>query len=461
MSFCKHLLCAPLIIFAGCMVGPRYHIPSVNLPEKFSQQQKIATANLADWWTFFQDPYLDSLIKKAVENNYDLRLAIEKIEETRAAFLLQNAKLYPEIDATGTLSRSRLSKNLNESTSSPSYNQTYIQTGLDTSWEIDFWGKLTREKNAAFNIYQAQIETMRDVYVILLSDVARTYIDCRTFQKKIALIDQQIEIDTQLLKLTGDRFDAGIASKPPDLNALATLHESKNQRIILEIHFKQAVNRLALLLGQNPEEFSLDEGKHHVPQSTKTLNPGLPSQLLQRRPDIRRAEMLLKAATESVGAAVAQYFPSFSLLGDSGLESNKISKWLSSGSFSWSIGPSVRWPIITFGRIKFKIDETKSVERQALLSYGQSVINALGDVENAMVAYFKGKDRVQELEEKLSAADKEHALTKALLESGLTNKTEVLLAHKNYLTIALDVTDAQQEESLALITAYKALGGGW
>ena len=301
----------------------------------------------------------------------------------------------------------------------------------------------------------------KDILYCLLGDVARTYIDSRTLQKKIDLLDEQIDIDTQLLALTKDRLHAGVASQFPDLEQYAALQGTKTQRLLLEIDFKQTVNRLALLLGQNPEDFTLDDGHHNVPMSTKELKVGLPSDLLRRRPDIRRAEMLLRSATESVGAAVAQWFPRFSLLGSAGQVSNHLSKWLSCGSFGWSIGPSINWPIITFGRIKFKVDETKSVERQALLGYGQSVIKALGDVENALVAYFKNTERLRILERKLSAIAQERDVMQSLLGSGLGNQTDVLIAQKNYLAIAVELTDAQQAISTALVATYKALGGDW
>jgi NodT family efflux transporter outer membrane factor (OMF) lipoprotein len=302
---------------------------------------------------------------------------------------------------------------------------------------------------------------MRDVYIMLLGDVAKTYIDIRTLQKKIDLTQQQVDIDTKLLSLTKDRLQSGVASEIPDTEQQAALDDSKSQLVLLHTSFKQAVNRLAVLLGENPEQFVLQPGKHRVPESNKTLGIGLPSELLRRRPDIRKAESLLVAATEYVGQAIADWFPSFSLLGSVGTQVNKIPNLFTSGSISWSIGPSMRLPILTFGRIKFNVQAKKSAQQQALLAYCQSVVSALGDVENCLISYFNEKDRKNIIEEKLFAVTRERDLVSSLFQSGLDNQTDYLLAEKNRITTELTLTDVKQSVSTSLVSVYKALGGGW
>jgi outer membrane protein TolC len=215
------------------------------------------------------------------------------------------------------------------------------------------------------------------------------------------------------------------------------------------------------LLGENPEQFVLQSGKHAVPQSNKTLGIGLPSELLRRRPDIRKAESLLAAAVEYVGQAIADWFPSFSLLGSVNTEVNKVPNLFTGGSISWMIGPSFRVPILTFGRIRFNIEAKKSAQKQALLAYCQSVVAALGDVENSLVSYFNEKDRMHIIEEKLFAVTRERDLISSLFQSGLDNQTEYLLAEKNRITTELELTNVKQSVSTSLISVYKALGGGW
>ncbi len=451
-----------LLFFSGCKVGHRYHRPNIPLPDKFAQQcQASDKADLAKWWTFFQDPYLNTLIEKALANNYDMRIAIEKIKEMRALYRIQNAKLFPEVDATASASGNTLSQKLSLDSYLPDPHFDYFQLGFDAVWELDFWGKQTMARDAAYNEYQAGIESMHDVYIMLLGDVAKTYIDIRTLQKRIDLLQQQIDIDTKLLFLTKDRLQSGVASEIPDVEQLAALDESKSQLVLLQISFKQSVNRLAVLLGENPEQFVLQPGNHAVPQSNKALGIGLPSELLRRRPDIRKAESLLAASVEYVGQAIADWFPSFSLLGNVNTEVNKVPNLFSNGSLSWSFGPSIRLPILTFGRIKFNVQAKKSAEKQALLAYGQSVVTALGDVENWLVSYFNEKDRKHVLEEKLSAATRERDLVYSLFQSGLDNQTQYLFAEKNRVAIELELTDAEQSVSTSLVSVYKALGGGW
>lgn len=455
-----------LFLLSACKVGPKYKKPQPELPKKYLKHgQTEAVAQLKEWWTFFNDPVLNDLIAKALEQNYDLRIAKEKIEETRALYRIEEAKLFPEIDAIGQVNSIRLSKNLKQSSFVSKNEFAYFQLGFDVLWQLDVWGKQQRIEAAAIDLFQAQIEMMRDVYLTLLSDVARAYIDYCTLQKKINLLKQQIRVDTSLLSLTTDRFTSGLASKIPDLDQHAVLEESKNQLLLLQTALEQTLYRLSLLLGQNPESFIFSGYQKSVPLSSKILAVGMPSDLLRRRPDIRMAERQLAAATENVGAAIADYFPSFSLLAEQGntltFQSNSLSKLFDGNSFSWTIGPSFTWPLITFGRISYNIKAKKSVQKQALLAYGKSIVNALSEVESWMVAYFNQKKQVAVIQEKLDAIIQEQRLIQSLFDSGLANKTEALLAEKNRITIESELTDNQQAASSSLISLYKALGGEW
>ena len=456
------LIITSLVMLPCCMVGPKYKKPSPQLPNAYAEGKLChEVAELARWWTFFEDAYLNELINKAIINNYNLRIAREKIEEARAFYRIKNADLFPEIDAVGNVNRTGLSKNYNKYLYLTPKTANYFQLGFDASWEIDFWGKLRRARAAAHADFQAQIEEMHSVYLILLSDVAKAYIDSRTLQKKIDLLNEQITVDMEILSLRDDRYASGVDSQIPDVDQLAALDESKKQELTLHIDLQQTINRLALLLGINPEEFALSEGKHSVPTSHKEPAVGLPSDLVQRRPDIRRADRLLAAATENFGYANTAWFPSFSLLGGSIFEANKGSKWISGNSISWTIGPTLNWPLITFGRIKYDVQEKRSAQRQAILAYAQSVVTALTDVEDWLVAYFKTKDQIAVLTEKLSAATTQRNLYASRFDGGLANKMDLLQAEKNRIAIEIELTTTQQAHSLALVSLYKALGGGW
>lgn len=456
------LIITSFIMFPGCMVGPKYKKPCPRIPSAYAEGKLChEVADLAQWWTFFEDAYLDELINKALTNNYNLRIAREKIEEARAFYRIKNADLFPEINMVGNVNRAGLSQNYNKYLYLEPKTANYFQIGFDASWELDFWGKLRRARAAAYADFQAQIEAMHEVYLILLSDVAKAYVDSRTLQKKIDLLNAQITVDTEILSLRDDRYTSGVDSQIPNVDQLAALDESKKQAITLQIELQQTINRLALLMGLNPEEFVLAPGKHDVPISRKVPATGLPSDLVQRRPDIRRAERLLAAATENFGYANTAWFPSFSLLGGSIFEANKGSNWFSGNSISWTIGPALNWPLITFGRIKYDVQEKRSAQRQAILAYAQSVVTALTDVEDWLVAYFKLKDQVTVLTEKLSAATTQRNLYASRFDGGLANKMDLLQAEKNRINIELELTQSQQALSSALISLYKALGGGW
>ena len=467
-------LCS-LFFLSGCLVGPTYKTPLVKFPVSYSEQRCAeVTADLGCWWTFFEDHCLDDLIEKAIKNNYDLRIAIEKIAEMRADYQIKAANLYPEIDMIAAVNRTKYSSNVFPSavttapagtapagSTSSSTVYSYYNFGLDAWWEIDFWGKLRHAKAGAYDEYQAQIESARDVYLILLGDVARTYVEIRALQKDSELREQEVALEKRLLALTCERLCSGVASEIPDVQQVEAVDAAKSRLLIVRTALTQAIIRLAVLLGENPEEFVLCSGARGVPMSKKMLEVGLPSDLLRRRPDIRQAERQLAAATEYVGQAIAQWFPSFSLLGGIAPESNSVSTWFTQGGLTWSIGPIVRWPVFNFGRINFNIDAKKSVERQAQLAYAKSVVYALGDVENWLVTYFNEKKVVRVLQEKLTAATRERYLNQALFAAGLVNETAFLQSEKNCIEVELELIDAQMALSSAFIAVYKALGGGW
>lgn len=469
MRFCPILL----IMVAGCSVGPRYKTPCAHLPDRFAAQadKNSSAEQLAQWWQLYNDHCLNALIEKALTNNYDLRLAIEKIEETRATYQIERAKLFPEIDAIGAINRQQVSRNLIQNSLASNINNrfNYFQAGFDALWELDFWGRQRHARDAAYAEYEAQIETMRDVRIILVSDVARTYITIRSLQRQLALLAHKITVDTRLLQLTRDRLRSGVDSALPDLEQIAALESSKNQQILAQLQYQQAINRLATLLGENPEGWlatpeghCICEDIHYcIPETTKAIGAGLPSELLKRRPDIRQAERLYAAAVERVGQAIADEFPSFSLVGSVATEANTSRNWFSSGSLSWLLGPAVRWPLLTFGRIRFNIEAKESIQRQALLTYGQTIVRALEDVENALIAYFEEHERVRVLSSKLCAVTIERDLLASKYASGLVNELDFLLAEKNRLDVALELALVQEAASTATVATYKSLGGGW
>lgn len=459
----------------GCMVGPNYRRPSALLPVAYSERrdagQKDTFESLACWWTFFNDPCLNDLIERAVEHNYDLSIAIEKIEQLRAEYGIAKSRLFPEVDGIININRTKYSKNLAQYSFLTVDTLSYFQLGLQAMWEVDLFGRLRRAFNAACDDVKAQVELMHGVYLLVLSNVAQAYTDIRALEKQIDLRQQLIQVDEKIILLKRDRFQSGLDSDIPVEQFLQELEESKNLYEALKTSVAQALHTLAFLLGEYPEQFKLCPAEAQVSKpgpptvgilvSSQPLEVGLPSELLKRRPDIRQAEWELAAATERVGQAMADYFPRFSLLGSVTSEASTASTWFSPGSLAWIIGPSIQWPLITFGRITYRVDEKKSIMRQALLTYCQTIVAALRDVENALVAYFNDSQRSGILSRKLAAAIKERDLAKERFNSGLDDQITYLLAERNRLQIELELTDVQRAVSSDLIAVYKALGGGW
>lgn len=467
----KHvLLFIALFILPGCMVGPDYVRPRICVPSSFEQVSTEAqqeAVNLACWWTMFNDDCLADLIKRAALNNYDFRIALARIEELGAYYQINRAKLFPEADAAMRVNREHYSLQLaqNEFLLPNQRTLDFLRCAVEVLWEIDLWGRLRRSYSAAFAEFEASIEDARGVYIMLVSDVATAYLDLRTLEKNMNLLKQRIEVDTKILALQKERSGSGIDSDILLQQAIIQLEESKSQLPLLEILYVQTQKGLAVLLGELPEAFewgAQDERyRAHVPQACLPLRTGLSSELLRRRPDIRAAERLLAASTERIGEAIADFFPRFPLLCSVATESSRPSTWFSGGSLNWFVGVDTRWPLLNFGRVSYNVQAKKAIQKQAFLAYGQSVVRAFADVEKALVEYFKEQEREVYLSKRLAASCKERDLAKELFDAGLSDQSKYLLAEKTRIDIERLLTDAQRGVSRALVTVYKALGGGW
>jgi NodT family efflux transporter outer membrane factor (OMF) lipoprotein len=457
----KRLTIVLLCVLPSC-IGPKYKVPDHAMPRSFEYQQHASQTeeNLNTWWQQFNDPILNEFINQALKNNYDLRIAIEKIEEARAFYQIKQAELFPQIDIVAQANRTKFSSVLAQESFLQDDRVSFFQLGFDAFWEIDFWGKIWHARNARFFTFQAQIEQMRNVYIILLADVARSYIDLCALNRKIMLATDLIYLNTELLELEKDLFDAGLSDEIFVDRQQQLLARSQDFFLFLQTALVQRKNQLAVLLGINPEQLAIPV-RDMVPLSQTQLSVGIPSELLRRRPDIRQAERLVAAANELVGQAIAEWFPSFTLLGGLSSESSTLSKWFSGGSLTWFIGPSVRWPLINFGRIKSNIEVQESKKRQTILAYSQAIINALKEVEDFLVTYFNNQEQLAIIGNKLQYALNEQRLVCAKYESGLVNKLDCLQAAKNQIDVAIEFTDIQQALSTNLVSLYKALGGGW
>lgn len=454
-----------LIFLAGCAVGPNYQTPTTTLPSHFEETNKeneLEAAELQTWWTTFNDPLLDVLVHEALSQNYDLKIAIEKVNEVRALYQIQAAELAPKVDLTSDVRRVRNSQTLFDSTLlGPPY-ENFYQVGFDASWEIDIFGKRRRSKESAYYEYQGEIDNARDVYITLLSEIASTYIEIRAYQQRIALSKRNIVIQKELLSLTKSRFEAGLDSDIEPQDITINLKETESILPTLLSSYRQATHRLAVLLGKHPESLHDDfRQQGAIPISNATIPIGLPSDLLRRRPDIRRAERILAASTANIGVAVADLFPRFSLLGSFGFEANKINNWIKAGSRAWTIGPSLEWPILYFGRIRANIRAQNAKQKQALFNYEQTILTSLEDVENALVSYYKEEMRNHTFKNQVESAQRKYELTRDLYLSGLIDFSSLLSADQVRVETENNLVDSTQSLSTKLVALYKSLGGEW
>lgn len=466
------LLAAVGLSVSGCKVGPDYARPETAAPAAFSAQtEPTTTSSVAPaapidlmWWTTLNDPTLTSLIDRSLAANHDLRRAAERIVEARAARGIAAAAGLPTVDAGADYSRNRDSENTRGGsfggTDSAGYDRYSV--GLDAGWEIDVFGGIARSVEAAEGDIQALEENRRDVQVMLVAEVARNYIDVRGFQQRIIATQRNIQTQADTLGLSDSRFKAGLTSELDVAQAKAQLETTRATLPPLEESMRAAIHRLGVLVGREPGaviEELVSAGP--IPAAPAQVPIGLPSELVARRPDIRRAERELAAQTARIGVATSDLFPKFSLTGSFGLASAQLGTLPDGDSRFWSIGPALRWPIFQGGRIKSNIQVQESRARQALIGYEQTVLVAFEDVENSLVSFSRAQMRRASLSEAVVANQRAVELSNQLYRAGLADFQRVLTSQ-----LALSVSEEQlvasdQAAVQALIRLYKALGGGW
>lgn len=463
-------IAAVLLLSTGCTVGPNYHQPKVAAPARWSEPlaggETSGERPLASWWKTFNDPELDSLIKRAVASNHDLRIAEARVRESRAQYKMTSADLWPTIDASGSYMRNLQSHHQPLLGSLPlpgvPFENNVYQTGFDSSWELDVFGGTRRSIEASKADLAAAELDRRNVLVTLLGEVARNYVETRGLQHRLAIAGKNIQAQEEGVTLTRDRFNSGLTSDLDVQQATALLATTRSEVPVLETALQSSIHRLGVLLGQEPGALQTELSKvSAIPANPPKVPVGLPSDLLRRRPDVRQAERQLAAATARIGVAEADLFPKFSLTGDAGFQSVSVSDWFSSGSRFWSVGPTVQWRIFDAGRIRANVHVQTARQEQALAAYEKSVLTAFEDVENALVAYAKEQERHRSLEEAVNANNDALHLADENYTNGLANFINVLDAERSLYQAEDALAQSDKTVSQDLIALYKTLGGGW
>ncbi len=460
---------------ANCTVGPDFQMPHFEFPATWkgigpAASVPRATAEereLAQWWTLFQDETLTSLVERAMASNLDLQLAEARIREARAAKGTASSSLGPTVSASGSFSRKRSALTGGEA-GGASQGMTrgvitdQYEAGFDAVWEVDIFGGVRRSVEAAQAELEATVEARRDVLVTLTAEVARNYVDLRVLQQRRAIALYNLKAQQRTAELTRQRFEGGFASFLDVANAKALVATTAGQIPLLEASARKAIHALSLLMGIEPgalaEELS-SAGEIPTPPSAVML--GVPSDLLRRRPDIRRAERQLHAATARIGVAMAELFPKITISGSIGLQASDLASWLNWVSRLWSFGPSVKWRVFETNRIRSEVAQREALQEQALIAYQQTVLTALREVEDALVTAAKEEEHRKTMVEAVAANEKAVELATKLYTEGQTDFLNVLQAQRSFYAAQDDLVQSRGTSSIAIISLYKALGGGW
>ena len=460
-----------LLTLQGCTtVGPDYKAPVIEMPDAWSEQisRQVARgshASLQNWWTVFGDPQLDELIERARKENLDLKVAISRVRESRAILAIARGEKLPLVNAGANASRTRLSDDgpLQQVAPAGGFDsQNLFQLGVDAAWEIDVFGQVRRTIEAAGDGYQASIEDYRDVMVTLFAEVALAYVDVRATQQQILYARENIEAQSESLALARDRYESGLSSKLDVAQAGANLAVTQATVPSLELTLNQALNRLAVLLGQDAgslqAEFSTTQP---IPAPEASIGIGVPADVLRQRPDIRRSERLLAAQTAQIGVATADLYPRFGLSGTFRLQSRSLSNLFDASSAAWRLGVPVQWNIFSGGRVRGNIQVQDEKTQQLLFLYENKVLAAIEEVENAIMAFDLNQVRVQYLQKATTATTEAVELVLVQYDTGLTDFNNVLVTQRDLFSQQDQLVASEAEVIVNLITLYKALGGGW
>jgi NodT family efflux transporter outer membrane factor (OMF) lipoprotein len=451
---------ASALIFAACTVGPDYvpPEPSEQIYDQFSAigdpAFKPGKTDLVRWWTVFHDPQLDDLIARAGEGNLDLAIAVSRVSEARARLGFSKSGRSPQVGVGGDVQRANSFQTGFET-------RTVSSVGANVSWELDVFGRISRQIEAAEAAYQATEEDQRDVKVALYAEVARAYLAIRGLQMQLKAAQSNIESQRTIVKLTQARHDAGLSSQLDVVQSEGVLAASESDVPGLRINLSREINTLGVLLGKNPTALHKELATPKaIPVPPIQVTVGVPGDLLRQRPDIRAAERKLAAQTAQVGVAEADLYPRFGI--DASLGLQQIGGGIfNAASNTFALGPSMRWNVFDGGRVRSQIKVENARVDQALLLYERAVLNALEEVETAMTTFVEQRVRVEAVERAATAARRALSMATGLYKDGLIGFQEVLDSQRQLFRQESAVATSRSQAAQSLVLLYRALGGGW
>src|ERR1700722_2810542 len=449
-------------LIGGCAVGPSYHRPVVQRPTAFrdlreSPQAEARGASYAElpWWQVFQDPQLQDLIRTALKQNYDMQLATERINAERAQVAITRSYLFPQIQGNGNFTGGK-EKNFQSKSN-------FLALTGDAAFQLDFFGKLRRETEAARAQLLATEDAQRTVMLTLVSDVASDYFTLLQLDLELQITRDTVKTQQDSVKLTSFRLHHGVATKLDVLQAQQVLDTANAQIPDLERQIGQEEDAISILIGDYPQGVRRGQPLAEQP-FPPDVPPGLPSSLIERRPDIREAEQMLVAANAEIGVAKAEFFPQISLTGSGGGSfgrSSVFTSMMSSQTGIWSYGVQVTQPIFAGGALRGNLHLAESQHEQALIAYKQAIQHAFGDVSDALIAYQKYHDVRARQDQAVTDLEESVRLSSMRYQGGTTTYLEVLDGQRSLFDAELTLASARGNEYQSLVQLYRALGGGW
>jgi multidrug efflux system outer membrane protein len=459
------ILVLAILILAGCAtVGPDYVPPDTTVSKDWHTPLKdgliaedMDLQTLSTWWGRLKDPDLSNLIERAVKGNLDIKEARARIREARARRGIAGADLFPTLEAAGSATVSRSSGDTGSGET-----RDFYSADFDARWELDLFGGVKRSVEAAKADLEVTHENLHDVLVSLTAEVALNYIEVRTYQKRRAVTLANLEIQQETYSLIQSRYQVGLDDELAVHQARSNLESTRSQMPTLHTGVEEAMNRIAVLLGEQPG--ALHEQLEHykpIPAVPQHVAVGVPADVLRRRPDVRKAERELAAQTARIGVATAELYPKFTLSGSIGVEALSLEDLVTAGSRTFSIGPRILWPIFNAGSIRANIEVQSAIQEQTMIRYESTVLSALEEVENALVAYVEEQIRRTSLEEAADAARQVLELAQYKYQTGLIDFITVLDAQRSLLAYEDQLVQSAGSITSNLVRLYKALGGGW
>lgn len=443
-----------LPLLAACVtVGPDYQKPNVMMPAGWNSKADKRSAQLGHWWKNLNDPVLDQLIADGIAGSPDVATAKAKVRQARANFISAGGALYPELDGSGSYSRS-------DNDRTPASNQSNI--GFKTQWELDLFGGNKRGVEAAYYKVDSADEQLRAALVTLIGDIATNYANLRGAQADIAIAQRNVASQRQTVALTRNQLEAGNISQVDLLSAETQAATTEAQIPALRINYAQYLNQLSVLTGRSSSALAsvLDQSRA-IPAIPRKISAGLPADLLLSRPDVRAAEREYASSTASVGQKQALLYPSVSLTGNINTGGSNFGDLGKLSTISWSFGPSLSVPIFHGGQLNADVEAARAARDQSFIAYRKSILTALSEVENASVSLNQNRIRAAQLQKIVNNSRKINELTLEQFKAGTKSFVDVLTAQRDLLSAETNLSQARTDLVLNYVALQKALGGGW